>query len=197
MKSIKTKRLVGLALLTAIVVVLQLLGSFIRVGAFSISLVLIPMVVGASLYGPGAGAFLGGIFGLIVVIATVNGTDSGAYLMFSARPFLTIALCFIKGIAAGWAAGAVYKLFEKKLSKKNTYVGVITSAVICPIVNTGIFSICVVAFYRQLLTQWAGGTDVIYYLLFVIVGWNFLLEILVNVVVSPVVLRIINIRKKT
>ncbi len=196
MKSIKTKKLVGLALLTAIVVVLQLLGSFIRVGAFSISLVLIPMVVGAALYGPGAGAFLGGVFGLVVVIATVNGTDAGAYMMFSARPFLTIALCFIKGIAAGWAAGAVYKLFAKKLSKKSTYIGVITSAVVCPIVNTGIFSICMVAFYRQLLTKWAGGTDIIYFLLFVMVGWNFLLEMLVNVVVSPIILRIINIRKK-
>lgn len=192
MKSINTKRLVGLALLTAIVVVLQLLGSFIKIGAFSISLVLIPMVVGAALYGPLAGAFLGGVFGLVVVIATVNGTDAGAYMMFAARPFLTVALCFIKGIAAGWAAGAVFRL----LSKKNTYVGVIASAVACPIVNTGIFCLCMVAFYRELLSEWAGGTDAIYFLIFVMVGGNFLLEILINVVVSPIILRIIKIRKK-
>ena len=46
----KTRRLAGLALFTAIVVVLQLLGSFIKVGPFAVSLVLIPIVVGAAVY---------------------------------------------------------------------------------------------------------------------------------------------------
>ena len=41
----KTRRLAGLALFTAIVVVLQLLGSFIKVGPFAVSLVLIPIAV--------------------------------------------------------------------------------------------------------------------------------------------------------
>ena len=52
----KTKRVVGVGIFTAIVVVLQLLGSFIKFGTFSVSLVLIPIVVGAALYGIGAGA---------------------------------------------------------------------------------------------------------------------------------------------
>ena len=52
----KTRRLAGLALFTAIVVVLQLLGSFIKVGPFAVSLVLIPIVVGAAVYGVSAGA---------------------------------------------------------------------------------------------------------------------------------------------
>ncbi len=60
----KTKKIVGIGIFTAIVVVLQLLGSFIRFGTFSISLVLIPIVVGAALYGIGAGAWLGLAFGI-------------------------------------------------------------------------------------------------------------------------------------
>ena len=187
----RTKKLVGMALFAAIVVVLQLIGSFIKIGSFSISLVLLPIVVGAAVYGSGAGAFLGGVFGLMVTIATVNGTDQGAYILFTARPFITVALCMVKGIAAGYFAGLVYNL----LSKKNKYLAVITSAVICPVVNTGIFCLAMVLFYHETLVAWAGGTSIAYYVIFVLVGVNFLLEMLINVVLSPVVLRILDIKK--
>ena len=79
----KTRRLAGLALFTAIVVVLQLLGSFIKVGPFAVSLVLIPIVVGAAVYGVKAGAWLGFVFGVVVTIAVVTGADAGGYIMFS------------------------------------------------------------------------------------------------------------------
>ena len=63
MKS-NTKTIVGVGLLTAIVVVLQALAVFIRpTGLFNISLVLVPIVVGAALYGYKAGAWLGLVFG--------------------------------------------------------------------------------------------------------------------------------------
>ncbi len=38
-----------------------------------------PPVVGAAVYGPGAGAYLGGVFGAVVSIACVNGSDAGGY----------------------------------------------------------------------------------------------------------------------
>lgn len=100
----KTRRLAGLALFTAIVVVLQLLGSFIKVGPFAVSLVLIPIVVGAAVYGVSAGAWLGFVFGVVVTIAVVTGADAGGYIMFSARPVMTVLVCLIKGTAAGLVA---------------------------------------------------------------------------------------------
>ena len=96
----KTRRLAGLALFTAIVVVLQLLGSFIKVGPFAVSLVLIPIVVGAAVYGVSAGAWLGFVFGVVVTIAVVTGADQGGYIMFSARPVMTVLVCLIKGSIA-------------------------------------------------------------------------------------------------
>ncbi|MFR1189077.1 MAG: hypothetical protein ACLSDI_00875 [Oscillospiraceae bacterium] len=84
----KTRRLAGLALFTAIVVALQLLGSFIKVGLFSVSLVLIPIVVGAAVYGVSAGAWLGFAFGVVVTIAVVTGADAGGYIMLSRAPGL-------------------------------------------------------------------------------------------------------------
>lgn len=110
----KTRRLAGLALFTAIVVVLQLLGSFIKVGPFAVSLVLIPIVVGAAVYGVSAGAWLGFVFGVVVTIAVVTGADAGGYIMFSARPVMTVLVCLIKGTAAGYVAGLLYRAIGKK-----------------------------------------------------------------------------------
>ena len=71
MKNAKIKRMVGIALLMALVVVMQFLSGIIPpVGGFSISLVLIPIVLGAAVYGPGAGALLGATFGTVVVSTT-------------------------------------------------------------------------------------------------------------------------------
>ena len=68
MKTTKIRRMVGVAILAAIVVVLQSVGSFIRFGSVPVSLVLIPIVVGAAMYGPGAGAVLGSVFSIVVLL---------------------------------------------------------------------------------------------------------------------------------
>lgn len=183
--------MVGLALFTAIVVVLQLLGSFIRFGTFSISLTLIPIVVGAALYGYWAGAWLGLVFALVVMLSG----DASAFLVIN--PFGTIVTVFAKGILAGLVAGLVYKLIEGK----NHYVAVFAAAVACPVVNTGIFLVGCVLFFLETLAGWADasgfGSNVATYMLTAFVGGNFLFELLFNIVLSPVIIRIIDIGKKS
>ncbi|MBR3150329.1 MAG: ECF transporter S component, partial [Eubacterium sp.] len=63
-----TRKIAGLGLFAAIVVVLQLTGAAIKFGVFSITLTLAPIIIGAALYGIGAGAFLGLAFGIAVLI---------------------------------------------------------------------------------------------------------------------------------
>ena len=184
----KTRRLAGLALFTAIVVVLQLLGSFIKVGPFAVSLVLIPIVVGAAVYGVSAGAWLGFVFGVVVTIAVVTGADQGGYIMFSARPVMTVLVCLIKGTAAGYVAGLLYRA----IGKKHPLAGVI----VAPVVNTGLFVLAMVLFYQPQLQAWAGGTAVATYVVTGLVGVNFLLELGVNLVLSPTITRLIAAGKK-
>ena len=85
--------MVGIAVLAALVVVLQLLSSVIKIGTVSITLTLIPIVVGAAFYGPGAGAILGTVFGLVVYINSATGADTGGNLVFLANPFLCAFFC--------------------------------------------------------------------------------------------------------
>lgn len=187
-KSMKTRTLTGVALFTAIVAVLQFLGSFIRFGPFSVSLVLIPIVVGAALYGAGAGAWLGFAFGLAVILS------GDAALFMPVSPLGTVATILLKGTAAGFCAGLIFKA----MGKKNIYTGVIASALICPIVNTGVFLLGCAIFFMETIEGWAaaaGFESVGTYMIVGFVGFNFIFEMLVNVVLSPVILRLVKIGK--
>ena len=190
MKRFDTKTIVGLSIFTAIVVVLQLLGSFIHLGMFSISLVLVPIVVGAALYGAASGAWLGLVFAIVVLISG----DAAAFLVVN--PLGTILTVDSKGVLCGLVAGLVYNALKEK---KDT-TAVMASAVICPVVNTGVFLIgCALFFMKEPLTGWAQalgfGDDVVKYMFLSLAGGNFVFELLFNVALSPVIVRLIKLGK--
>ncbi len=183
----KTANMVMCAILIALVVVLQSMGSFIRFGPFSISLVLVPIVIGAAVCGKWAGALLGFVFSLIVLFF-----DSAAFLAIN--PLGTVATVIIKGTLAGLCAGIVYNIFEKK----NRTLAVIIAAAICPIVNTGIFLIGCRLFFMDAIIGWgqaAGFASAGQYIIYGLVGGNFIFELLINIILSPVIVRLINYRK--
>lgn len=184
----KAQQIAGLGLFTAIVVVLQALAVNIRFGIFSITLVLIPIVVGAALYGWLAGAWLGLVFGVVVLF-----TDAGAFLAISVPG--TILTCVLKGMAAGAAAGAVYKLLEKK----NTWLAVIVAALVAPICNTGIFLIGCRLFFFDTIKEWATGAgfeNAGTFMIVGLVGVNFIVETVTNLVLSTVAVQLIKIGRK-
>lgn len=186
--SAKTQRLTGLALMTGIIIVLQIVASFIKFGPFTITLALAPIIIGAALYG--AGAYLGGVFGVVVFIACVAGWDMGGNILFTARPLVTLILCVVKGALAGLAAGAVYRA----LAQRSPMAGSILAGIMCPVVNTGIFCLGLAGFYYDTLVAWAGGTALVYYVITVLVGLNFLLEMAINLVLSSVIVRVVKAR---
>ena len=258
------KKIVGLGLLTAVVIVLQLLGSTIKFGTFSISLVLMPIVVGAALYGVWAGAWLGFVFGVVVLLAG----DAAPFM--AVNPFGTIVTVLLKGALAGALSGLVYKLFANKSStgklamiissvlmivgggamlyygisrsripveraidesvkaavksstfsivfgsvvialgiilliialvnraKINVSTAVFASAVTCPIVNTGIFLLGCLLFFMPTIRAWAGDTPVGTFMIVVLVGFNFLFELAVNLILSPAIVMLIRLGEST
>ena len=184
----KTKVLVGMAIFTALVVVLQHMAGIIKIGPFSPSLVLIPMVIGAAVYGVKTGAWLGLVFGIVVLIGCITGTDMGGNAMWVFNPAVTAVICIGKGVAAGLLSGLTYRA----LQHKNQLLATVAAAVVCPVVNTGLFCIGAVAVFRPILEQWAGGADLVSYVFMGLIGVNFLVEMGINVVLSPVVVRILH-----
>ena len=195
MKNAKIKRMVGIALLMAMVIVLQFVGSMIPPigGTVSISLVLIPIIVGAAVYGPGAGAVLGTTFAVVTIINCITGADPGGAMVFQANPFLCVLVVSGKSILCGLASGWVYAL----ISKKNRYVAMLCAAIICPVVNTGVFVTCMLLWFKPVLSAWAGGTDVVTYVLTGLILCNFVPEMILNVIFSPAGHQITRIVHKT
>ena len=187
-KGISTEELVLLGILTAMVAILAYLGGFVKIGGLaSISLTLIPVVIGAALCGVYAGAWLGGVAGAVFFL-----TADAAFWFGLSIPG-TVITVLVKGVLAGLAAGAVYKLFEKK----NRYLAVILAAVACPVVNTGVFLLGCLVFFMDAVKSFAlaEGISVGAYLILFFVGLNFVFELLANIIFSPAILRILNIRK--
>ncbi len=185
----QTEKLVLGAVLTALVIVLQLLGSFIRFGVFSISLVLIPIVIGAAKCGVKIGTWLGLVFGFAVLLTG----DANTFMAINAIG--TIITVLLKGAACGFAAALTYKLIEKH----NKTVAVIAAAVVCPVVNTGVFLLGCAVFFLETVTAWGAGLgfeNAIAYMLFGLVGGNFVAELLINAVLSPVIVTVLNITGK-
>ncbi len=184
----RLKRMTGLSIFSAIIVVLTLLCTFVRFGPFSITLALAPIVIGAALYGSSGGAFLGGVFSVVVLITGFMGWDGGTImLLMSQNAVACVLVCLLKGTVAGYLAGLVYNL----IAKKNVHLGVVAAAIVCPVVNTGVFIAGMMLFFMSTLESWASGQAVIYYIIFGLTGLNFLVELAVNIILSSGITRII------
>ena len=185
MKNTKTQKIVGIGLFTAIVVALQLLAASIKFGPFSITLVLAPIVIGAALYGIGAGAWLGVAFGVSVLISG----DAAAFMTIN--PAGTVVTVLLKGMLAGLVAGLIYKALESK----NKTVAVVLAGIACPIVNTGIFLAGCYLFFQEWLVS-VFGTTGFATVVTGLVSVNFAVELGINMVLASVIVRVIDIGKK-
>ena len=179
-----SRNIAFLAVLLALVIVLQVFASAVPIGATRISLTLIPIVLGAVLLGPLAGAFLGAAFGVVVIVVALTGGDPFTFTLFGDHPVLTVALCLIKGAAAGFVAGLLYKAIRKK----NEYAAVLTASLAAPVVNTGLFILGALLMSDTLNANFvADGTTVMYFLVIGCAGINFIIEFIVNAVASPAI----------
>lgn len=195
------------ALMTALVIVLQLIGTYTTFfGPFSTAVALPAIVIGTVLCGWAIGAWLGLVFGVVVLF-----TNSQLFLAFSVPG--TIVTVLVKGIACGLIPGLVYMLLKKLLQSKpidtpaksalqivtnalRRYVPTVVTAALCPVVNTAVFLLGSRLFFMQHSAKIAEnlgltltGMELFYALAF----GNFLIEILFTTILSPVIIRIVEI----
>ena len=196
----KTLELVQLSMLSALVVVLQLLSALIPpiAGMVSITLTLIPVVIGAVLFGKKGGAILGFVFGLIVMINCITGLDPGGNILWNTNPFFTALICLVKGTMAGFIPALIYSAVtkNKELGGKKKFFSTMLAAMLAPIVNTSIFVVGMLVFFNQTLTEWAGGKPIIVYILVGLAGVNFLIEFIINIVLTPAIIKVSDVVKK-
>ncbi len=178
------------------VVVLQMLGSFIHLGTFSVSLVLVPIAVGAALFGPAGGAWLGFVFGMAVLMSG----DAAFFMSFS---FIgTVLTVLLKGALAGFASGVIYRAIAGKpgtaddRNAKSSIIGAFAAALAAPVVNTGVFVLGTLVFFMPLIATISGDMNVYKYIFVGLIGGNFFFELVLNMILVPVIERLIRIQAK-
>ena len=187
------KNLTILAVLVALVVVLQVCGGYFVIGTTSLSFVLIPIVLGGILLGVWAGALLGFLFGFIVLMYGVSGTDAFTATLLAQQPVLTAFTVLLKGVLAGIVPALLYKV----IAKKQKYIAVFVAAASAPLVNTGVFvlgALCMSGIFSEFAT--ANDVSLIYFIFIGCAGVNFIIEFAINLVLSPAIYTVINVVEK-
>ncbi len=185
---IQTQKLVLFATFLALTILFQCIGGYIKIGTTSISLVLIPIVIGGVILGVGAGTLLGFAFGFVTLMYGVSGADPFTATLLASSPFLTVLTCLGKGVMCGFLSALLYKV----IAKKNSLAGCIVASIAAPIVNTGLFIIgglCMSGAITGIIESSpdTSGMQPFYFLVIVCAGINFLVELAVNVVASPAI----------
>ena len=196
----KTLELVQLSMLAALVVVLQVISALIPPigGMVSITLTLIPVVIGAILFGKKGGVILGFTFGMIVMINCITGLDPGGNILWNTNPALTALLCLLKGVLAGFVPAIVYSAISsnKEMTATKKVFATTLAAMLAPIVNTLTFVLGMLLFFKDTLTIWAGGQALMVYILVGLAGLNFLIEFIINIILTPAIIRIVDVVRK-
>ena len=171
----KTKKFAIVSVFAAVIVILQILATYINFGGFPITLTLIPIIVAGAIYGPGVGTLMGLVFGVIVDIMVITGADPSGAIMLSSHPIITVSTCLIKGALAGCLGALAYKLINNKK------VGIVVDAIVTPVVNTATLYIALILFFDSSFAAMIAA----------FMSINFVIELLINVLIAPGLLNLI------
>lgn len=195
-KRAKTLRMVQTALFAALEVILTLLP--IQVGTISLNFGLVPIVIAAVFLSPRIGALIGAVSGLVTMIQVLSGQSAFYVFLITTNPIMASLLCLVKTAAAGLIAGLIYQAMSKVC--KYTTVNTMAAAVLCPVVNTGIFALGMFTIFGNALmadpvisTWTTGGLSALVFV--VLIGVNFFVELALNVIVCPVLAKALRATK--
>jgi uncharacterized membrane protein len=196
----KTLKLVQLALLVALIFAMQYIGTVATAAlkgiGVELSFVLIPIVIGAFLLGPMEGAFLGLVFGVMTVVLTIMAPSSSMYVIFDANPFFFSVVAIAKAVLAGLGSSLIYKGLDKAFKGKFVYLKTLIASASAPVINTGIYLLGMVCFFSDTISEKFSGGQNVFVFLVLLIWVNFLIEFAINILLTPAIIRIVEVVKK-
>ena len=190
--------MVQIAMLTAIILIPAFtpLG-YIRTGGLEITLIVIPVAVGAVILGPVGGMILGAVFGITSFIQCFGMSPFGAMLL-SISPVKTFITCVVTRTLMGFLTGLIYR--GMRTISHNRSLNTIIANLCCPFMNTLFFMTCIVVFfynteYIQGIVSALGAANPLLFVL-AFVGINGLVEALLCLVVGSAITRALMVAVK-
>ena len=144
-KKFTVKQFVEMALLAAIILLLAFTPiGYIRTFGLEITLIVVPVTVGAVTLGPAAGAVLGAVFGITSFIQCFGMSPFGSVLL-SISPINTFIVCVVSRVLMGWLTGLLYQCLKKVKSIRK--ISVVIANLAGPLLNTFFFMGTLVLFF--------------------------------------------------
>ena len=156
---------------------------YIKTAGLEITLIVIPVAVGAVTLGPAAGAILGGVFGITSFIQCFGMSAFGT-LLLGVNPVFTFLVCVPTRILDGWLTGLIYKGLKK--TKIPSAGSVTLASLCCPLLNTTFFMGTLVTLFAGTMREQFGMTKVIPFIA-AFVGVNGVVEAIVCFVIGTAV----------
>lgn len=188
----KTRKLTYFAVLTAITVVLQLVGNTVRIGIVTLNFSLIPIVLAGIILGVWYGTALGTITGLIILFNNgIFGADGFTNVLFATDPVVIVLVCVLKTAVAGTVSALIFKA----LKKSNPYLAAFLASASVPVVNSGLFIVGMLCITGSLYEVGfiAEGANAFVIIVIGFVGLNFVFEFAVNLIVAPAIYRVLTV----
>ena len=196
----RTLKMVQLALFTAIILLMAFTPiGYIRIPglALSITLLVVPVTVGAIILGPVSGAILGGVFGITSFIQCF-GMDPFGSTLLSINPIGTFVVTMLPRILMGWLSGIIF-ISIKKIDRTKSVSYAVTSLA-GPLLNTVLFmSTLILIFYRTEFIQGIAsgmGTNNVFAFVSVFVGINGLVEAAICFILGTAISKAVDVFAK-
>ena len=170
------KKFAIISIFTALIIILQVISTYVNFGGFPITLTLIPIIICGAVYGVYMGLLMGLVFGIVVSFMVIIGADPSGAVMFASHPIITAITCLLKGALAGCLGAFAYK----KISNKK--IAIVVDAIVTPIVNTAILYISLIIFFDSSFTVMIAA----------FMSINFIIELLINILLAPGLTIVIN-----
>lgn len=191
-KFFTAKNVAFLAILVALVVVLQLFASAVPMFGITLNFSLVPIALAGILLGVRGGLIVGFASGLVTYITcAIMGMEPSTAYLFQTSPVLLTVTCLGKTTLAGLVAGLLYR----PIAAKNKIVGSYVSSLSVPVVNTGIYMLGIVLMKSD-VAAFLGLTEstanAVFVAVFALIWLNFILEIVVTIILTPAVHFVVN-----
>lgn len=144
MEKRKTLEMVQMAVLIAVILIMSFTPiGYLRTAGLEISIITIPVVIGAMIIGPKAGLVLGLVFGLTSFYQCFGMSPFGATLL-GINPVATFLVCVPTRGLMGWLTGVIYKAIDKldKTGWVAYFVGGLVGAFLNTLFFMGMLLIC-------------------------------------------------------
>ena len=187
---LNTLKLTQTAILSAVIIMMAFVPflGYIHLGPLSATTLVIPVAIGAAVIGPGAGAFLGFIFGATSYVQCF-GLDAFGTTLNEITPFFTLLMCFVPRILMGLLTGLIYKA----VSKASPLAGAITCSIAAPALNTVMFVGALMLFFGKSDYIMSFGNSFIA-VVAVLITWNAVFELattgVLGSLISPLIVKL-------